>query len=290
MAHTGTPDFQSAVRTAALVVMALAGAACAAPTGPPPALLPTAAPIATPTANASPTVTATATAVPPTATPPPPPRPVAAAVAVRSAGFQTAYGGREIIRGNPDDPRVALTFDCGSVAGASARILDTLKEHGLRATFFMTGQYTERYPGLVGRMVADGHEFANHSYGHPDFTKLSDEAILAELGRTDDLVRAFSGSSTKPWMRMPFGARNGRVMDVVSGAGYASVFWTLDSGDWLAEATVASVGSRVLGGIKNGAIVVHHCAAEQTAGALPAILAGFTERGLEPVTLRELLR
>jgi peptidoglycan/xylan/chitin deacetylase (PgdA/CDA1 family) len=215
---------------------------------------------------------------------------VAAAVVVRAAGFQTAYGGREIIRGNPDDPRVALTFDCGSVAGASLRILDTLKEHGLRVTFFMTGQYTDRYPDLVRRMVADGHEFANHSYGHPDFTKLTNQAILAELARTDELVRAHSGSSTKPWMRMPFGARDGRVMDVVSGAGYASVFWTLDSGDWLAEATVASVQSRVLGGIRNGAIVVHHCAAEQTAGALPAIFAGLTERGLQPVTLTELLR
>ena len=253
----------------------------------PPSPIPAASPATTSTPTAVPSPTATPP--PPTATPSPTPRP--AAQPPRSgAGLQTAFGGREIIRGRPDDPRVALTFDCGSVAGASSRILDVLKGAGQHVTIFMTGQYAEHYPELMQRMATEGHEFANHSYSNPDFTKMEGAAILSELVRTDQAVQRVTGVSTKPWMRMPFGARDSRVIDIVSSAGYSSIFWTLDSGDWQEGTTVNSVRSRVLDGVKPGAIVVHHCAADQTAGALPDILAGLKSRGLQVVTISALLK
>lgn len=268
---------------ACLAAALLWASGCAAYPSPVPAA--TATPTATSTAVPSPT----ATQAPPTATPTHTPTP--APIRPQGApGFQSAFGGREIIRGRADDPRVALTFDCGSVAGASSRILDVLKQSNLRVTIFMTGQYADRYPEQMQRMAAEGHEFANHSYSHPDFTKMGNEAILSELARTDQAVQRVAGVSTKPWMRMPFGARDPRVMDIVSGAGYTSIFWTLDSGDWQENATVAGVRSRVLEGVKPGAIVVHHCAADQTAGALPDILAGLKSKGLQVVTVSSLLK
>ncbi len=270
---------------AAALLWASGCAAVPLPAPPSPVPAATAAQNATPTATPSPAATQAPPATTPALTPTPPPSPTQPA-----QGFQSAFGGREIIRGRADDPRVALTFDCGSVAGASSRILDVLKQSNLRVTIFMTGQYADHYPELMQRMAAEGHEFANHSYSHPDFTKMGNEAILSELARTDQAVQGVSGASTKPWMRMPFGARDSRVMDIASGAGYTSIFWTLDSGDWQENATGAGVRSRVLEGVKPGAIVVHHCAADQTAGALPDILAGLTAKGLQVVTISSLLR
>lgn len=272
-------NFASPIATlrAGACALALGLAACAGG-APEPALAPEPD---TPTVTPVPgTATPEPSATPePTATPAPPPR-------LPSPPPATA---REVARGSPDDPRVALTFDCGSVAGPSAGILDTLKRYGLRVTFFMTGQYAEKYPDLVRRMAAEGHELANHSATHADFTKLTDQQIRDELAYTEQLVVQLTGKSTKPWMRMPFGARNERVWNVVAAEGYVSVFWTLDSGDWLADATTASVRTRVLERTTNGAIVVHHCAAPQTAEALPAIIEGLQAKGHRIVMVSELL-
>ena len=234
----------------------------------------------TPPATATATAT-TATSLSPTAT--------ATFAAQPLPGVQTTFGGREIVRGRADRPLVALTFDCGSVAGPSARILDTLKQHDLRVTIFMTGQYAAEYPELVRRMATDGHELANHSYTHPDFTKITDAAVLDELARTDALVQRISGQSTKPWMRMPFGARNSHTIDVVTQAGYTSVFWTLDSGDWRADATAEGVRAKVLNNAGKGFIVVEHCASNQSAEALPDLIEGLQAQGLKIVTVSALL-
>lgn len=269
-------------RSAAALTAAslLTAAACADAPARAVAPEPTATAVPTDTPTPAPP-TATPTPVPPTATPVPPtptPRPVVAA------------GMQEVARGRADDPRLALTFDCGSDdgAGASASILDTLKANGIKVTFFMTGQYATRYPDLVKRMHAEGHELANHSWTHGDFTKMSDAAVRSELARTEQVVKELTGQSTKPWMRMPFGARTQHTWDVVSGEGYTSVFWTLDSGDWLPEATVSLVRER-LERAGNGFIVVEHCAAPQSAEALPGILQSLKTKGLSVVTVSELL-
>lgn len=273
-----------------LLAIVAAGWVSASPEPSPPSPEPaTATPLP---ATVTPTVTATPE--PPTATPEPtatprPPAPPAAPPSGAATQRSATGAVREVARGAADDPRVALTFDCGSVLGPSASILDTLSRFGLRVTFFMTGQYAEKYPDMVRRMVAEGHEMANHSATHPDFTKMSDQQIRDELLYTEQLVVGLTGKSTKPWMRMPFGARNERVWNVVSGEGYTSVFWSLDSGDWLPDATTASVRSRVLERTTNGGIVVHHCAANQTAEALPAIIEGLQAKGHRIVTVTELL-
>ena len=149
--------------------------------------------------------------------------------------------------------------------------------------------YAERYPALVQQMHADGHELANHSWTHRDFTTLSDASVREELRSTDEIVQRLTGASTKPWMRMPFGARNQHTWDVVGAEGYTSIFWTLDSGDWLADATTASVRDRVIERTGNGYIVVEHCAAQQSAEALPAILEALKAKGLSVVSVSSLL-
>lgn len=257
--------------------LALFLAACSSAPEPPA----TPAPTATATPQPTATATSTATPVPPAATATPAPRP--------ASGAATAFNGAEVSRGGADDPRVALTFDCGSVAGTSSALLETLRQHGLRVTFFVTGEYADRYPDLVRQIAADGHEVSNHTYGHPNLTELDDGAIRDQLQRAESAIQRLTGRTTRPWMRMPFGARNSRVVSVVREAGYTSIFWSLDSGDWQSDATTASVRARVLNNTGSGFIVVHHCAAAQTAEALPAIIQGLQARGLSIVTVSALL-
>jgi peptidoglycan/xylan/chitin deacetylase (PgdA/CDA1 family) len=206
-----------------------------------------------------------------------------------AAAPASAQAWDEVVQGDPSGDMVALTFDAGSVDGPAAEILQTLRAYGLRLTFFLTGQWVESYPELALQVAADGHELANHSYFHPDFTTLGSEQIAWELEYTNALVEARLGRSTKPWFRPPFGARNQRVLDLAGELGYRSVYWTLDSGDWRTNATAPVVLHRVLSNAGPGDIVVHHVAATATAEALPAIVEGLQERGLRIVTVSELL-
>jgi peptidoglycan/xylan/chitin deacetylase (PgdA/CDA1 family) len=195
----------------------------------------------------------------------------------------------EISGGNPNGDMLALTFDAGSVDGPVFSILDTLRSRDVRVTFFLTGQWVQSYPAAAQQVAADGHELANHTYYHPDLTRLSTSQIVWELDYTNGIIEADLGRTSRPWFRPPFGARNQRVLDIARDLGFRSIYWTLDSFDWMNTATPAGVLTRVLGNVGPGDIVVHHVAAYPTAEALPSILDGIHARGLRVVTVSELL-
>jgi len=184
---------------------------------------------------------------------------------------------------------VALTFDAGSAAGPSSRILDVLKENNLRVTVFVTGKFVDTYPDVVKRMAQEGHQISNHSYTHADLTTLSNQQIIDEMQKTEQAILRVTGKSSKPYMRMPFGARNSRVMDTVTSLGYRSIYWTLDSGDWLENATASSVRQKILQNVGPGYIVVQHMNSEQTAASLRDVINGIKEKGLRVVSLAEMV-
>ena len=196
---------------------------------------------------------------------------------------------REVVRGDSDQPAVALTLDGGSVAAFTPAMLEILRQHEVQLTIFITGQFAERNPELVREMIADGHEIGNHSYAHPDFTELEDDAIRAELSRTEEIVNRVAGISTKPWFRFPFGARNSHVADVVAREGYRSIYWTIDTIDWREDATPALIMQRIRDRLGNGVIVLAHLGSPQTLEALPAILTELDEQGYRIVKVSELL-
>ncbi len=218
-------------------------------------------------------------------TPPPAPTPVPPkAPLALMAGTAT-----EIVNG-PAVPQVGFTFDLGSGATHTPAILDTLARNGIKATFFFTGQWTAANPDLSRRIIELGHEPGNHSYSHPDFTTISNQQIIAELTRTEDILQKTTGTNPKPWFRPPFGARDARVLGVLSSQGYHSIYWTFDSGDWRPELPAATVRDRVIKQSTPGAIIVMHGDSPQTAQMLDAEIAGLRARGLEPVSLSQLLR
>ena len=196
----------------------------------------------------------------------------------------------EVVRGDPATGIVALTFDAGNEGGGAApQILDILRERQLHVTFFLSGHWVDHNPELTRQMLADGHEIANHSYSHPDLTRLADIQIVYELDYTDQVIWDVTGVHTRPYFRPPFGARNRRVLDVAAASGFRSIFWSLDSGDWLPRASAAAVATRILRFAVPGDIVVEHVGSAPSAEALPVILDEFDQRGWRVGTVSEVL-
>ncbi len=254
----------------------------------PPTSTPTPLPTATSTvtATAVPTSTFTATVLPtstptsvptPTATLPPPPPP--------------PPGAAEIARGDPGRPWIALTLDAGSSLAPLPSMLDTLRQKDVRCTFFVTGIML-RQPGgpeLLQQIVDNGHELGNHSDTHPRFTELTGTQIAVELAAIEDRVVELTGQSTKPYFRPPFGNRDDRVRRVVHENGYFTIYWTYHVWDWTADRTAEKVLDSAIEGACNGAIVVMHVGAQETADVLPTIIDELRARGYRLVTLSELL-
>jgi peptidoglycan/xylan/chitin deacetylase (PgdA/CDA1 family) len=197
-------------------------------------------------------------------------------------------------RGRADQPWVALTLDAGADAAPVPAMLKTLREHNVKITFFLTGKWIKDNPELARQIVVDGHEIANHSLTHPDMRHLSDAAILKELADTEALLTETTGASSRPLFRPPFGAYDKRVLELVVGAGYLPIYWTLDSldsvgepktPDFLFERITAKLAPEKL----RGAILLAHCGSQPTADALPRILDRFAEMGFEVKKVSEVL-
>jgi peptidoglycan/xylan/chitin deacetylase (PgdA/CDA1 family) len=213
---------------------------------------------------------------------------VLALVALPVAAQDEDYS--EVVHGDAASGVIALTFDAGTEGGgAAARVLDILRQYKLHVTFFLSGHWVDHNPELAQQMVADGHEIANHSYDHPDLTHLADNQIVWELDYTDQVVSDVMGTRTRPYFRAPFGARNRRVLDVAAASGFRSIYWSIDSGDWLPRATAGAVVARILRYAGPGDIVVEHVGADATAEALPIVLDTFAEQGWRVGTVSEVL-
>lgn len=197
----------------------------------------------------------------------------------------------EFARGDVSGPRIALTFDAGSGAAPASDILDTLAKHGIHATFFLTGKWVEKNPDLTRRIVAEGHSIGNHTFSHRRLTDLSSGEIIDEIERTEQLIMQLTGKSTKPLLRVPYGARDKRVLSVLEGLGYTSIYWDLDSWDSVkAGITSGEIEQRVLGRVRNGSVILMHCGSRPTADALDSILQKLEAAGYQPVTIGELMR
>ena len=180
---------------------------------------------------------------------------------------------------------IAITFDAHYDVSFTPGILDALEAAGATATFFVTGEWATAHPDWLQRMVAEGHLVATHSYDHPDFTKMSDAAIVDQLNRSDAAITAATGHTAKPFVRPPFGANNARVNQILGDQGYRyDVLWTIDSGGWMGL-RFDQIVHRVLDRAVPGAIVVFHESVAADLQALPWIVAGLHDRGYTFVRL-----
>lgn len=182
---------------------------------------------------------------------------------------------------------IALTFDDGPVR-QTATVLDTLKAHGARATFFVLGSQARQYPTLLRRMLAEGHAIGNHSWNHPQFFRLSTDAIVKQVGATNAVVRKATGT-TPVMMRPPFGEQDARIRKAIRRFGDAVVLWSVDTEDWKYRDT-KRVAGYVVEHAKRNAIVLLHDIRPTTRAAVSTILAKLRAKGYTLVTVPELLR
>lgn len=199
----------------------------------------------------------------------------------------------EVVRGKPGRKQVAITIDGGGDSQPFPKLITGLNQTGIKLTFFLTGQWAQQNPQFVQQIVQSGHEIANHSWSHPDFTSLTADQIKSEMERTEALLTKFTGKTTKPLMRFPFGARNQGILQVVTRLGYRSIFWTFDSQDSIGEPkSTKFLFDRITKQTDaqlDGQIILMHILNSTTAEALPLIIKNLQERGFGLVTVSKLL-
>lgn len=193
----------------------------------------------------------------------------------------------EIWHGDTSRRQIALTFDAGTAA-IQTNLLDTLKANNVFSNFFITGYVTEVQGSIVNRIGTDGHFIGNHTYDHPDLRYVPDDEAIRQFNSTEDIIYNTSGHHTRPYFRAPYGAKNQHVLDVAASDGFQHVNWSVDTGDSMG-ATTQQIIDRAEGGAANGAIILFHCTAPNTAAAIPTIIPHLKAQGYELVTIPELV-
>lgn len=216
----------------------------------------------------------------PTSASPPAPASPAPPPAEQAAN---TYDGPLGTRNHTGDTTVALTFDDGPSPEWTPKVLDMLREQGVKATFCLIGAYAEAYPELVADIVREGHTLCNHSWFHEfDLGKWSEAEIRANLQRTNDAILKAAPGAEIAYFRHPGGQWTDRAIAVAADMGMESLHWSVDPSDWDNATTEAQIRDRVLDRSEEGAIVLLHDGAsnqKDMCGALKSIFAEFARRG-----------
>jgi peptidoglycan-N-acetylglucosamine deacetylase len=227
--------------------------------------------------------------VPPPATPPPP----ASGPAV---GFNPGPVPRSLPQGirhrwnsaQVSGPFAAMTFDDGPHPAHTPRLLNMLRDWGIKATFYLIGQNAARYPGIVRRIVAEGHEVANHSWSHPALGPMPQDAVRDQLRRTHQAILSACGVAPLNF-RPPYGSITSTQIDWIAREfGYPTILWSVDPNDWK-DRNSSIVSGRILRGARAGSIILAHDIHPTTVSAMPSTLPALTRRGLKFLTVSQLI-
>lgn len=184
--------------------------------------------------------------------------------------------------GEANQKEIYITFDAGFENGNTERILDALKKHGVKATFFLVGNYFETQPELVKRMAEEGHTIGNHTYSHPDMSKIGDiQSFQTELQKNEALYRDILGSEMPKLYRPPQGKFCEENLKMAQQLGYSTVFWSLAYVDWYTDdqPTPEQAFSKLLPRIHPGAVVLLHSTSSTNAEILDELLTKWEEMG-----------
>lgn len=166
-----------------------------------------------------------------------------------------------------DKKVIMLTFDDGPSPTTTLSFLDELLKRDAKVTFFVVGYVAEKYPDIIKRAYDDGHTVASHTYNHPELTKISDQSILDELNKTNQLLADILGIENR-YTRPPYGSTNKHVFDLSS---QSFILWNVDPRDWQYR-NADTVYQNIMKDVSDGAIVVlHDIHATTIEGSLRAI-------------------
>ena len=187
-----------------------------------------------------------------------------------------------------EGPYVAMTFDDGPHGANTPRLLEMLKQRKIHATFFLVGQCVAEFPDIVKKIVAEGHEVANHSWSHPQLSAMSDSAVRDQLQKTHDAIIAACGVTPKI-MRPPYGAFTARQRAWAHGEwGYKCILWDVDPLDWKVRNS-EHVKNEILKQTVPGSIILSHDIHKSTVDAMPETLDALLAKGFKFVTVSEII-
>lgn len=195
--------------------------------------------------------------------------------------------------GNTQEKILYLTFDAGFENGNTPAILDALKKHQAPAAFFLVGNYLTTSPELVKRMVAEGHTVGNHTFHHPDMSKISTkEAFAKELSELESLYQETTGQPLTKFYRPPQGKYSEANLQMAKEMGYKTFFWSLAYVDWYQDKqpTREEAFNKLLGRIHPGAIVLLHSTSSTNAEILDELLTKWEEMGYQFHSLEQLIQ
>lgn len=185
---------------------------------------------------------------------------------------------------NTTEKVLYLTFDAGFENGNTPIILDALKKHNAPATFFVVGTYIESNPDLIKRMEKEGHIVGNHTYHHPDMTKLSSlSAFEKELKDVENAYNNVTGKEMTKFYRPPQGKYNENNLQMAKELGYHTFFWSLAYVDWQEnnQPTKEEAFDKLLTRVHPGAIVLLHSTSKTNGKILDELLTKWEEMGYQ---------
>lgn len=188
---------------------------------------------------------------------------------------------------SPKSPgAVAVTFDDGP-GGHTARLLDALKQYDVKATFFVQGQFVEKYPDLIRRMHQEGHQVANHTYSHAYLSKVDETTRRLQLSKASDAIEKVLGFRPT-LMRPPGGYRSQAVYQEAGRQGMATVFWDIDTADWKYKEK-DYLYHYLLNHTNKGKIILMHDIHKTTVDGFIRALPVLLDRGFTFVTVDQLV-
>ncbi len=186
-----------------------------------------------------------------------------------------------------DEKKVSISFDAAWGNEQTDTLLNILDEKNVKATFFLVGEWVDKYPESVKEIAKRGHDVENHSDTHAHLPQLSNEGIKKELEDCNNKIKALTGKAPTLF-RPPYGDYNNNVVTVTNEINMYCVQWDIDSLDWK-DPTPQQMVDRIKNNLKNGSIILMHNGAKNTPEALPLIIDAIKSEGYELVPISKLI-
>lgn len=189
-----------------------------------------------------------------------------------------------------EDKKIALTFDDGPHPVKTEMILNVLRKYNVKGTFFTIGQNAERYPEVLQKVMAEGHEIANHTYDHKSIYKLNESELQLSVRKCSKIIYEITGEEPKLF-RPPEGFMNDNIARFMDSEGYNVILWKIDTYDWKGRSS-EDIYQTVTTKINCGDIILMHdyiWRKSHTPEALDIIIPKLLSEGYEFFTVSELI-
>ena len=186
-----------------------------------------------------------------------------------------------------DEKKVAFTMNCAWNADDIDKILETLQKNNVKITFFLVGEWVDKYPEAVKKIYEAGHEIGSHSNTHPHVNNLTAEKNLEEIKLSVDKIEKITGYKTNLY-RAPYGEYNNTVIKTAQQNGFYPIQWNLDTLDYQGL-TGEEMWNRLKNKLDGGAIILSHNGTKHTADSLDMLIKNIKASGFQVTTVSEII-